>query len=1248
MTYLLVMCLFAADEPAALARADKALAAGKLRAALDLYRKATEARDRAARRQAYARLLDLTTRLEMPDQTVREGMRFRRELTESEDRPLAASVGVRIGMGLEALGQYRLAEEELTAALPRLGGPEALLLRLLALARLAKVSEAIHPPAVAAKRWRAVEEAVLAPEEDLRRRLEPEQHAEAVWLLCESYFYQGRHKQAVGRLAALLEDGSPQGETLRRMAEHYEASGDLATAAKSLRRALEWLDAQPTRDGLLRAGLHDALGDVLGKARKPAEAEAARQEAGKGYVAVVKGEDEAVSPFARSRAFWKAQRLFQKIHQYQRALTLITDQAGTAADAADPRLRAKQGTLNVLLGSYKEAQGQFAGALKALEAGEPLNLVELPRTLNSLAVVEQATGRLDEAERLGLRCLGLYREHRLPDDETQVEAYNLLGANAALRGQFAQGIDRFRQGVARCVKLGPKADRLHSGLLLNQSLLYKAQGDLVQATDLCKQALAVYERSSEPDGLGVALFQCALASLNAERGQFVEAAALAGPVLEACKRFDIVGGPLVQTAQHCLALGHLARGRWDDAQGLWRGVLASQEKGSQSLLLPRTLNYLALIAELKKQPDAARGYYERADGVQRAQERAVPTTRFVTLWRLATLVGQAGDRERGRELLLEAIEGVEKTRQATYGDSQLRTTFLAQFVPAFEQAVNDSVAAGRTEEAFDLAGRVRSRAFLDQLLMAGADPRATLAGPEGEVLKRREADLAGKVTAARASLALLTSDTPDGKRSKGLADALDRAQLEYAAVWREILNLSPAYRGLADEEMVRRPLAALRKKVMRPGVAVLSYHLQRGRGYAMLVADATSPPEVFPLRVPAELIADLRRPVPSAAAGVTLARRGLAVERQKAVEPLTRPVPPGSKEVDLDQGLAWGLVEHYRCLLERPDFGTVRGLRVVTERSADGEKAVRGLPGYAEVVVPAALRKRLRELAPETLLVVPDGVLHKLPLESLMVSAEPDPAFLLDELPPTVYAPSVSSLAFLADRKPVPAAEPSLLTVNDPAYAGRAALKGDGVPHLLAGGMPRLPESAEEGRRVSRLFGPGRVTALTGREATEGRVTAAAADRSMIHVAAHGYADVSYGNLFGALALVPAAKPSPGDDGFLTLVEVYRLDLSRCELAVLSACETNVGPQQPLEAGVTLASAFLAAGARRVVATHWSVADRSASELVGTFFERVLAKDRKVSYARALQEARKKVRRQEGTSSPFHWAPFVLLGGGEG
>jgi hypothetical protein len=105
------------------------------------------------------------------------------------------------------------------------------------------------------------------------------------------------------------------------------------------------------------------------------------------------------------------------------------------------------------------------------------------------------------------------------------------------------------------------------------------------------------------------------------------------------------------------------------------------------------------------------------------------------------------------------------------------------------------------------------------------------------------------------------------------------------------------------------------------------------------------------------------------------------------------------------------------------------------------------------------------------------------------------------------------------------------------------------------------------------------VTSLTKAEVTERAVTAALPGKGVVHLAVHGLADEQPGsNLFAALVLLPTpGGKDTSDDGFLSLHEIYTLPLKDCELAVLSACVTNVGPQQPLEAGVTLAGGFLAA-----------------------------------------------------------------------
>ena len=104
--------------------------------------------------------------------------------------------------------------------------------------------------------------------------------------------------------------------------------------------------------------------------------------------------------------------------------------------------------------------------------------------------------------------------------------------------------------------------------------------------------------------------------------------------------------------------------------------------------------------------------------------------------------------------------------------------------------------------------------------------------------------------------------------------------------------------------------------------------------------------------------------------------------------------------------------------------------------------------------------------------------------------------------------------------------------------------------------------------------------------------------RRILHFACHGLADNEHGNLFGALAFSSASQTtSTEDDGYLTLNEIYGLDLSATELAVLSACQTNYGPQQKGEGVWALSRGFLVAGARRVVASNWVVDDRAGLAL---------------------------------------------------
>ena len=196
--------------------------------------------------------------------------------------------------------------------------------------------------------------------------------------------------------------------------------------------------------------------------------------------------------------------------------------------------------------------------------------------------------------------------------------------------------------------------------------------------------------------------------------------------------------------------------------------------------------------------------------------------------------------------------------------------------------------------------------------------------------------------------------------------------------------------------------------------------------------------------------------------------------------------------------------------------------------------------------------------------------------------------------------------------------------------------------------LTSLPHSAQEVGWVFDAFqkegiGAGR---LLGENATENNVRHAVSGRRVIHFACHGLVDQEFGNFFGALALTPGKATASIDDGFLTLPEICELDLMGCELSVLSACQTNFGPQFQGEGAWSLSCAFFIAGSRRVVASNWLVDDEAASNLVAIFCDRLAVSEKtgKIDHAECLLAAKRSIRGRKRWQAPYYWASFVLSG----
>ena len=333
---------------------------------------------------------------------------------------------------------------------------------------------------------------------------------------------------------------------------------------------------------------------------------------------------------------------------------------------------------------------------------------------------------------------------------------------------------------------------------------------------------------------------------------------------------------------------------------------------------------------------------------------------------------------------------------------------------------------------------------------------------------------------------------------------------------------------------------------------------------------------------------------------------------------------------------------------------------------------------YRELIAPLepALAGKTR------LLTVVSGPLAALPLQALATNAPPtldDAQWLADRY----RISSLTSVAMLRsmrcllvpqdkrhpgcgpsgtarpERGVAPAGSSMLLGFGDPVLGPPLPIGkrgGNRVGTLLTRGMadrsvlmtlPSLPGTRAELDSVSGSFGLTKSRLLLGTQASETNVRAMVGQvpARFIVFSTHGLLSSETGVLAepGLVLTPPAAVTDSADDGFLAASEVAEMKLAGATV-ILSACNTAT-----VEGGVStrnlqsLARAFQFAGARNVMATHWSVSDDSTPLLMGNLF-RLLAGQSGLAEDEALQRAGQELRKDARWRSPAFWAPFSIIG----
>ena len=173
------------------------------------------------------------------------------------------------------------------------------------------------------------------------------------------------------------------------------------------------------------------------------------------------------------------------------------------------------------------------------------------------------------------------------------------------------------------------------------------------------------------------------------------------------------------------------------------------------------------------------------------------------------------------------------------------------------------------------------------------------------------------------------------------------------------------------------------------------------------------------------------------------------------------------------------------------------------------------------------------------------------------------------------------------DQRPLQFVAPVVHGADLPAIPASPVAAGRGAALVVADPRGDLHQARQEARLVSRLLRQRwEVTSLSGSRATAPAVRQALRGARLFHFAGHGHV-AGPGGWDSGLRLAGGTL-SPGD--ILALEAVP-------PLVVLSGCDTGRGAAGHQGAGISLAQAFLAAGARVVVATSRPVSDRLARAL---------------------------------------------------
>jgi len=929
-------------------------------------------------------------------------------------------------------------------------------------------------------------------------------------------------------------------------------------------------------------------------------------------------------------------------------------------------------------------------ARQAIALAENWRPSSLPVAQQRLGVALRLQGRFAEAEsilRSALIGADRYFGYSSPlAIKTQIP----LGLAIMAQGRYAEADRQLREAMERAPDPGNEQEldawldaRVRLGYL--QIMI----GNYAEAENLL---LTVWHRSVGSSNVQVRRWRQqaaeSLALLHLRQGHHVEAEPYAQAAAEQALPAWGARHSATQSAYTNLGLTLLKLNKLDQAE-IWlqraidiADALAGQDIGMSS----KPLRVMAQLQALKNQPKSAEALFERA--LAKSAQRASSEVLLSTLHTYARFLQRQGKPEAALPLYERALALADRLFALSRGlEAGARENKLALLRPIYAEAVHNRVqldnkypGQGHDRAALANLSRIQSRLFTEMLRTSevarssGDDAFIKLKAQRDTVLVKLD-DLNRRFYLI-ARLDANAPNTPNDntlqpaqpihdpfilQRWRKQAESLRREQIQLETerdatekrLWREY----PRYMEL--EEPQPTTVEDLQRNLRNNNESLLAYF----RLQHELLIFRISHNDFELLRVPVErdqldnLIKQARLPMEGSSAPEALARLDPGVLHQLytlLLQPVQNALPANSRVLVVGDGPLYTLPmamlvtrwteseKHAFSANSKPDLSQYNQLDY-----AGAHWRFSYLPSLATLGIQRSRAKQPTETR-----------------FRLNLLAFADPVFAHAEHPPT---PATRAL-----------------------LEALGALRGGQIS------IPRLPETADEVSEVAHILG-GKHLLYLRESAQERRVkTSDLMQTRYLHFATHGLLGGEFARLkdyiddLDATSINQSTNPGSGnsarnfsvddddqdthlqaplkgqpalvltlvgdlagEDGLLTMSEVMSLKMN-ADLVVLSACNTageGIAARNG-EGFAGLTRAFMHAGARGLLVSHWNVESLATSELITGFFRRHKGGADKagantpdaLAEAQADLRASYDLRLPMSRAHPFFWAPFVHVG----